>query len=401
MSSKSLPLNTRAKTTALKQPRELFTYYRDINGEYHYENAETEAMSYYYLPDSSIDQGIDLQSGYSKFKKIPEEDNMRPFEYLLKAIKKYELKEGKKISSDIITFRGIMTKIMSIPYNLSDPLDLYVLAYDGQIFISFDIDLEIQRRNEQEERIKLTNTPEKYQYIKKCEYSGYKFETIATIPKPWSQVSRSIIESRTKKSTNNYEQYLSVIKTGIGQVKLTLAGEIDCCWDYLPDESSKRLNHYVELKTSRIIENNMQVINFEKKLFKTWCQCFLMGIGKIIYGFRDDNLLLRNVEFYNTEEIPLLIKNNPLTDPPNPKTGISNGGRKINCTNALKWYGAVVEWINNSIDKNDESKSYRLKYDPVRKSFTLSETSDEMNQSLRNGDIISKEFDEWRQSLKK
>lgn len=409
--SKSLPLNSRAKTTALKQPRELFTYSRDIEGNYHYENAEREAMSYYYLPDSYIDYGIDLQSGYSKFKQIPEEANTKSFKYLLKAIQNYEIKQNKKITSDIITFRGIMTRIMNIPYNLTDPLDLYIVVFDGQIFIDFDNELEMNRKIEQEQRLKQTNTPEKYEYIKKCQYSGYKFETISTISKPWSEVSRSTIESRNKKVVNNYEQYLSVIRTGIGQVKLTLAGEIDCCWDYLPDdgdgngngnkESTKNLNHYVELKTSRIIENNIQLINFEKKLFKTWCQCFLMGVGKIIYGFRDDNLFLKNVEIYNTEEIPILIKNNPLTDP-NPKTGESSKiGKKINCTNALKWYGAVVEWLNDSIDKNNENKSYRLKYDPVRKSFTLDETNDEINSKLRNGDLLTNEFVEWRQSLNK
>ncbi|KAK6867886.1 Decapping nuclease RAI1 [Candida tropicalis] len=126
-----------------------------------------------------------------------------------------------------------------------------------------------------------------------------------------------------------------------------------------------------------------------------------MGVGKIIYGFRDDNLFLKNVEIYNTEEIPILIKNNPLTDP-NPKTGESSKiGKKINCTNALKWYGAVVEWLNDSIDKNNENKSYRLKYDPVRKSFTLDETNDEINSKLRNGDLLTNEFVEWRQSLNK
>ena len=30
--AKSLPLNSRSKTTALKQPRELFSYARDIDG---------------------------------------------------------------------------------------------------------------------------------------------------------------------------------------------------------------------------------------------------------------------------------------------------------------------------------------------------------------------------------
>ncbi|KAL1575567.1 protein RAI1 [Candida albicans P57072] len=390
--AKSLPLNSRSKTTALKQPRELFSYARDIDGKYVYDDPEN-SLSYYYLPDSTIDTGIDLQGGYSKFKKIPDEQNLADFNSLLKAIIKHETSEGKKISSDIITFRGIMTKILSLPYNLTDPIDLYVVPFDGQLFIKSDDELDMKRRKEQEVRMKQTNTEERYDYMKRCEYVGYKFETIATIPKPWSQVSRSQIENRNKKVVNNYEQYLSVIRTGIGNVKLVLAGEIDCCWDYLPDEQNKKLNHYVELKTSRIIENNSQVVSFEQKLFKAWCQCFLMGVTKIIYGFRDNNLILKNVELFNTEEIPILIKNNPLTNAATEK--------KINCTNALKWYGAVVDWLNTTVDKKDEIKSYRLKYDPVRKSFTLSETDSETNEKLRNGQLLTPEFTEWRQSLKK
>ena len=132
-----------------------------------------------------------------------------------------------------------MTKILSLPYNLTDPIDLYVVPFDGQLFIKSDDELDMKRRKEQEVRMKQTNTVERYDYMKRCEYVGYKFETIATIPRPWSQVSRSQIENRNKKVVNNYEQYLSVIRTGIGNVKLVLAGEIDCCWDYLPDEQNK------------------------------------------------------------------------------------------------------------------------------------------------------------------
>ncbi|RCK55805.1 Decapping nuclease RAI1 [Candida viswanathii] len=396
--TKTLPLSARANTTALKQPRELFTYSRDINGAYHYD-AETlaSAMSYFYLPDSSIDIGLDLGAGYSKFKQIPPESDARSFPHLLRGLVQHEEATGKKHASDIVTFRGIMTRMMSIPYNPSDGLELYVVPFDGQLFVDFDWDAELARRAEQDQRTRATNTPDKYEYVKRCEYSGYKFEALATIPGPWSDVSRGVIEARPRKTVNNFEQYLSVIRTGIGAVKVTLAGEVDCCWDYLPEDATRRLGHYVELKTSRVVENNMQVVNFEKKLFRTWCQCFLMGVGKVVYGFRDDNLILRNVEVYNTEEIPVMIKNNPLT---NATTGGSGSARKINCTNALKWYGAVVEWINSSVDKSDESRSYRLKYDPVRKLLILNETSKEMNDSLRNGDVLTKEFIKWRQEMR-
>ena len=66
---KSLPLNSRSKTTALKQPRELFSYARDIDGRYVYDDPQ-DSLSYYYFPDSTIDNGIDLQAGYSKFQFI-------------------------------------------------------------------------------------------------------------------------------------------------------------------------------------------------------------------------------------------------------------------------------------------------------------------------------------------
>ncbi|CCG21015.1 hypothetical protein CORT_0A06290 [Candida orthopsilosis Co 90-125] len=395
--NKTLPITSRAKTTALKQPKELFTYTRDIEGEYHYNaNQSHDHLPYYYLPDSKVDTRIDLQSGFKNFKKISEEANMSDFEPLLNAIMQYERDEfSDRIGGDVITFRGIMTRLMSIPYNLQDALDLVIVPFDGQLFINFNNEVELKRRKDQDDRLRQTSPKEKYEYIKKCEYSGYKFETVATIPHPWKDVSRKCIDSRHKKPVNNYEQFLSVIKTGIGPVKLVLAGEIDCCWDYIPEKTSSSLSHYVELKTNKVIDSPPQILNFEKKLFKTWCQCFLMGVGKVIYGFRDDQFILRNVEIYQTEEIPMLIKDNPLN---NLK---QNQANKINCTSALKWYGAVVEWLNDVIDKNDERFSYNLKYDPLKKSLHLSETSKEVDENLRNGKLLTEEFTKWRQGLKK
>lgn len=395
--NKTLPITSRAKTTALKQPKELFTYTRDIEGEYHYNaNQSHDHLPYYYLPDSKVDTRIDLQLGFKNFKKISEEANMSDFEPLLNAIMQYERDEFlDRIGGDVITFRGIMTRLMSIPYNLQDALDLVIVPFDGQLFINFNNEVELKRRKDQDDRLRQTSPKEKYEYIKKCEYSGYKFETVATIPHPWKDVLRKCIDSRHKKPVNNYEQFLSVIKTGIGPVKLVLAGEIECCWDYIPEKTSSSLLHYVELKTNKVIDSPPQILNFEKKLFKTWCQCFLMGVGKVIYGFRDDQFILRNVEIYQTEEIPMLIKDNPLN---NLK---QNQANKINCTSALKWYGAVVEWLNDVIDKNDERVSYNLKYDPLKKSLHLSETSKEVDENLRNGKLLTEEFTKWRQGLKK
>jgi len=57
--------------------------------------------------------------------------------------------------------------------------------------------------------------------------SGYKFETLSTIPRPWGEVSRDQIESRDDEVVNNMEQYCSVVRTGFGNTIVCLGGEVD------------------------------------------------------------------------------------------------------------------------------------------------------------------------------
>lgn len=382
---KTFPLNSKAKTTALKQPKELYTYARDIDGEWVHDRAEVKkALLYYYFPDLSLDKPVDLSGGYDKFKKIPEEQNLADFESLLASVMRYEKDHGK-IGVDIITFRGLLTKLLVLPYNMTDPIDFNIVVFDGQLFMAADRKLELARREQQ--KATQTGDPD---YISKCEYSGYKFETLATLPKPWCDCLRLLIEKRSKKIVNNYEQYISVVRSGIGSVKMLIAGEVDCVWDYIPEQGTKNvLLHYAELKTLRTISNPGQVFSFEKKLFKTWAQCFLLGIGKIVYGFRDQKLMLKSVEVYNTEEVPLLIKGNPLAAQDTKKSS-------PNCMLALKWYGAVMEWINTEIPKDDESRSWRLSFDPGSHTFSLSEVVGEEHERWRNGEILTSEFKDWR-----
>ncbi|KAK6462581.1 RAI1 like PD-XK nuclease-domain-containing protein [Scheffersomyces coipomensis] len=397
--SKTFPLSSRSPTTSLKQPKELFCFIRDIDGEYMYDEdrINEENLNYYYLPDSSLNgTRIDLSAGFSKFKKIDYDDNLPNFKTYLQAIKNYEIKNGNsKLKANIITFRGIMTRLLTLPYNSQDSLDLNIVKYDGQIFINLDHEIEI-KKHEQETKERAALPIDKQDYLNKCEFSGYKFETISTLPKHWSDCSRQLIERRNKKIVNNFEQYLSVIRTGIGNIKMILVGEVDGLWDYKPlvHQDGSPLDHYIELKTSKVIENNGQIVNFEKKLFKTWGQCFLMGVKKIIYGLRDDKFVLRTVEIYDTNEVPLLIKNNPLT---NGNNG-GNESNKINCTSALKWYGAVLEWINEQVI--DEDTAYRLSYNSQLKTMILKELPEEDNQRLRNGEILNEDFINWRESLK-
>ena len=56
---------------------------------------------------------------------------------------------------------------------------------------------------------------------------GYKFETLSLIPHPWDGTSREYIENREREMVDNYAQYCSIVRTGIGKSRLILGGEVD------------------------------------------------------------------------------------------------------------------------------------------------------------------------------
>ena len=60
-------------------------------------------------------------------------------------------------------------------------------------------------------------------------FEGYKFETLSLIPDQWDMTSREFIENRENMAVNNYAQYCSVVKTGIGKAKILIGGEVDAC----------------------------------------------------------------------------------------------------------------------------------------------------------------------------
>ena len=50
------------------------------------------------------------------------------------------------------------------------------------------------------------------------------------------------------------------------------------------------------------------MINFERKLMKFWIQSFLLGVPKIIVGFRSPQGILKRIEEMDTASIPGTVK---------------------------------------------------------------------------------------------
>lgn len=382
--------------TNVRRPKEIGSYSRDLENKISIDDSQ---LSYYYLPDGDLNspEGIDLNGGVSKFRKNPNLD-FGDLSGMLQCIINYEKDHKKKINAKIITFRGIARQLMMLPYDSRDKFVFNIVVFDGQLFMQYDSDLKREKLEEEERTMN--------DIQRKFVYSGYKFETIATLPKPWSQCTRKEIEKRNKLEVNNIEQYCSVVKTTIGSTSLILGAEIDCVWDFKPTDGSDVLSHYVELKTTGPLSDPQKVMAFEQKLLKTWAQCFLVGIPRIIYAFRDGTLKIKSIEEYKTEDIPLLMKNNPLSiqkQRENPNIKLVNKSMQ-----SIKYLSGVLKWLEDSISTDDETKTYRLEFDPMKNSqfVTLSVNSSDKTEKLLSpyngecGGMLTDDFKEWRKSLK-
>ena len=78
-------------------------------------------------------------------------------------------------------------------------------------------------------------------------------------------------------------------------------------WDIKPGDKNVPIN-WVELKTSAEVNNERDQIKFERKLLKFWIQSFLLGVPRIIVGFRTAEGILVRLEELDTQSIPDMVK---------------------------------------------------------------------------------------------
>lgn len=88
---------------------------------------------------------------------------------------------------------------------------------------------------------------------------------------------------------------------GISQ--LTSSSAQRAVWDSKPPKAGDPIN-WVELKTSAEMRNDRDRDNYERKLLKFWIQSFLLGVPRIIVGFRSRDGILQRIEDMDVASIP-------------------------------------------------------------------------------------------------
>ncbi|KAF4628497.1 hypothetical protein G7Y89_g9656 [Cudoniella acicularis] len=350
------------QSAAIKRPREIACFSYDGKHQFRQDDS---SIRYYYPPTL----GADLSKGFDTFEKLDDEEDEH-LDSLLKTIMAHEQKAGQRVEADIITWRGMMTKFRNerhvLPgYNVrSSVLISRYHKTDLNSFVEENKKYKVESQRRQSQQVSQPSRPSQDM----MSFWGYKFETLCLLPATWHETPRDYIENRENEIVNNHAQYCSVVKTGIGSSVMILGGEVDAVWDSKPTDGSPI--NWVELKTSADIRNDRDMVTFERKLMKFWIQSFLLGVPKIVVGFRTPDGFLKRVEEMDTASIPGTVKRRG--------KGTWDGNMCINFASSLLDCDGV--W---RIRRKERSSTIEV--------FKIEETG--------HGDILPDEFINWRIKL--
>ncbi|RKF56557.1 Decapping nuclease rai1 [Golovinomyces cichoracearum] len=305
---------------SLRQPEEIACFSYDDQHQLHLDNS---SIKYYYPPDL----GADLSKGFEQFQDL---DNTVDghLDSLLKTIIDLEQKSGQKVEANFVTWRGMMTKLMAAIFD------------DRDGFIEENHEYKLQYEKTQMEQTPLPGRPSQ----KMMRYWGYKFESLCLLPNKLNETSRDHIMAREENIVNNHAQYCSVVKTGFGNTSMILGGEVDGVRDVKsPDDASM---NWIELKTSADVLNEHDARRFERKLMKFWIQSYLLGVPKIIIGFRTHDGFLSRIEEFDTLSIPRMVRKR---------------GNTWDAEMCLNFASDFLNFLRSTIIENDELWRIRRK----------------------------------------
>lgn len=101
-------------------------------------------------------------------------------------------------------------------------------------------------------------------------------------------------------------EFAVIVESKLNQRSWAIAGEVDC---YDPNSTSAdlELSSMIELKTSKLPENERKQLNAQRFKFpKWWFQSMIVGVPKVVVGYWKDDGDLIEVKTFLTKDLPAL-----------------------------------------------------------------------------------------------
>jgi RAT1-interacting protein len=265
---------------------------------------------------------------------------------------------------------------MTAPFDNFAEFAMFATLHDGTIYIEEDFPSRAAERAAEADRPPPRHQHPDQQSREMMTYWGYKFETLALIPTPPSSTPPAEIEKYQRSVVSNHAQHCSIVHTSFGPHSLILGGEVDGLLAPKPTDLDAPVQ-WVELKTAEELppparQQHRDILKFERKLLKFWAQSFLLGVPKIIVGFRSKAGILRGLQTFNTHELPGMVRRG---------TDCWNGNVCINFATEF------LAWLKKTIT---EEGVYSI---VLRKKSGVVEVK---KVKEGTGGIVSEEFLAWR-----
>lgn len=191
------------------------------------------------------------------------------------------------------TFRGTLSSVCKTPYENMGEWVIVAKLYKGAIYLC-----QLPKKNQNEtEREKLMSS------------WGHKFEQ-------FMQSDSSSSEPDLSKPCVETEEFNIIYQTFLNEHELVFGAESDgvscetdtekLAADMETEQVIEYLNSvaFVELKTSAITKTGKQKFNFRKyKSLRWWVQSHLVGVDKVVCGYRDDNGIVKELKSYSLADL--------------------------------------------------------------------------------------------------
>ncbi|XP_061925545.1 decapping and exoribonuclease protein-like isoform X2 [Entelurus aequoreus] len=228
-------------------------------------------MRYYVEPHQAPQ--FDLNDGY-KDRYVKKDDSLeKRMDHILHWIlaNKSNLKQKVLSSSsssaldfDFVTTRGRLTHLLTTPYQKYSIWSLAVTKFRGTLYIN-EVETEAARQH-----------------------------TIDGLPD-------------TSGVVNAIEAFYVVVQTRLADHSLLFSGEVDCR-DKDPNAPDPPAC-YIELKTTKCLNAEYLRDKFYRyKLNHWWAQSYLLGVSRIVTGFRNDDGIVESVKTFEVSDIPKIAE---------------------------------------------------------------------------------------------
>ena len=312
-----------ATKTPYARPIEVGCFSR-IDGELHFDKRALRRYVAPRLPSS-------LATGFSDFVS-KRDDKAKAEQCLLAAVERYTEQTSR---AHFVTYRNNLNKLLATLHCPNDDWCIGLKRLADRRWLLSVRDTPRRRAQESNEQ-------------KLQSYFGYRFEALCTGHDPAKPVDAN-------------DEYVGLFNCKLGDHRLAVAAEIDCV-----DDSGA----YIELKTNKLLASKRLVGTFERfKMFKFWVQSYLVGVPKVIVGFRDEDEL-RKLQAFDTLELPGLAAAGAKGRP---------SWRPQAC---LGFADAVLRWLRAALDAAD-GDSYVVTYDPEARAISFAQDADSTKRRRR------------------